>query len=90
MNICDPCEQFESRVKQWNHTHGVTDPFPYVNEMFKNHKRLLFEERSVNQAGCSTLLFRCIKCGQCWELFSWGAVGQLDIKPHFTKYHSST
>jgi hypothetical protein len=82
VNICEPCGQFESRVKKWNHTHGPTDPLPYISEMIKNHKHLFFEERKIDGVGCSTLLYRCLKCTQFWKLLSWEAVGQLDIRPH--------
>ncbi len=89
MKICQACKQFENRVKQWNRKHGVTDPLPYIDEMIKTHKHLFFEERRRDGAGCLELLFRCLKCSQCWELLSWAAVGQLDVRPHFPKYHSS-
>lgn len=91
MDICEPCEQFESRVKQWNYTHGATtDPLPYIGEMIKSHKHLFFEERRIDGLECSTLLVRCLNCNQFWKLLSWEAVGQLDIRPHFPKHHLST
>jgi hypothetical protein len=51
MKICEACEQFERRVKEWNYTHGVTDPLPYIDEMIKPHKHLIFEGRSIDGAG---------------------------------------
>ena len=90
MDICEPCEQFESLVKQWNYTHGATDPLTYIGDMIKSHKYLFFEERRIDGLECSTLLFRCLKCNQFWKLLSWEAVGQLDIMPHFPKHHPST
>jgi len=90
MNNCEPCEQFEGRVTQWNYTHGIADPLPYIGEMIKSHKHLFFEERRMDGLECLTLLFRCLKCNQFWKLLSWEAVGQLDIKPYFPKHHSST
>ena len=90
MNICEPCEQFESRVKQWNYTHGATtDPLPYISEMIKSHKHLFSEEQRIDGLECSTLLFRCLKCNQFWKLLSWDAVGQIDIRPHLPKRHLS-
>jgi len=90
MDICEPCEQFKGRIKQWNYTHGFTDPLPYMAEMIKNHKHLFFEERRMDGVDCSTSLLRCLKCNQLWELFTWEAVGQLELKPHFPKHHPST
>jgi hypothetical protein len=90
MNICNPCEKFEIGIKQWKYTHGFADPLPYIGEMIKSHEHLLFEERRIDGVGSSKLLYRCLKCGQSWELISWEAVGQLDIKPHFPRYNSST
>jgi len=89
MNICEPCEQLESHANQWNYTHGFTDPLPYIGEMIKSHKHLFFEERRMDVVDCSTLLFRCLKCNRFWKLLSWEAVGQLELKPHFPKHHSS-
>jgi hypothetical protein len=89
VNICEPCEQLESRANQWNYTHGFTDPLPYIGEMVRSHKHLFFEERRMDVVDCSTLLFRCLKCNQFWKLLSWEAVGQLELRPHFPKHHSS-
>lgn len=89
MEICQACNQFENRVKQWNYTHGATDPLPYIDEMIKPHKHLFFEERRIDGAGCSALLFRCLKCSQCWKFLSWAAVGQRDVRRHFPNHHSS-
>ena len=90
MNICKPCEKFESGIKQWKYTHGFADPLPYIGEMIKSHEHLLFEERRIDGVGSSKLLYRCLKCGQSWELISWEAVGQLDIQPHFPKHPPPT
>ena len=43
VNVCEACERFKGRVKQWNHTNGATDPLPYLNEMIKPHKHLILE-----------------------------------------------
>lgn len=56
MNICEACEQFGSRVKRWNYTHGATDPLPYIDEMVKSHKHLNLEDRGRDGAGGSTLI----------------------------------
>lgn len=90
MNICKPCEKFESGVNQWKYIHGFADPLPYISEMIKSHEQLLFEERRIDGVNPSILLYRCLKCGQSWELLSWEAIGQLDIQPHFPRYNSST
>ena len=81
MNICEACEQFGSRVKQWNYTHGATDPLPYIDEMIKLHKHLILEDRGRDGAGGSELLFHCLKCDKWWILYAWAAVGQLDVWP---------
>lgn len=82
MKICQDCQQFESRAKTWNYTHGATDPLPYIDDMIKPHKHIIFEERRVDGAGWTALIFRCRKCEQWWKLFAWAAVGQLDVKPY--------
>ena len=89
MNICEACEQFESRVKQWNYKHGATDPLPYIDEVIKPHKHLILESRGRDGAGGSELLFHCLRCDKWWILYAWTAVGQLDIWPHLPKHHSS-
>jgi len=91
LNICEPCEQFESHVRQWNNAHGATsDPLLYIGEIIKSHKHLSFEERGIDGFECSTLLLRCLKCNQFWKLLSWEAVGQIDIRPHFPKHYPSS
>jgi len=87
VNICEPCEQLESSLNQWNYTHGFADPLPYVAEMIKSHKYLFFEERRMDAVDCLTLYFRCLKCNQFWKLHSWETVGQLELRPHFPKHH---
>jgi hypothetical protein len=90
MNICNPCEKFEIGIKQWKYTHGFADPLPYIGEIIKSHEHLLFEERRIDGVGSSKLLYRCLKCNQFWELLTWEAVGQLELRPHFPKHHPST
>ena len=89
MNICEACEQFGSRVKQWNYTHGATDPLPYIDEMIKPHKHLTLEGRARDGAGGLELSFHCKKCDHWWKLSAWAAVGQLDVWPHLPRHHSS-
>ena len=43
MEICQACEEFEKRVKKWNFTHGAVDPLPYIEDMIRPHKHLIFE-----------------------------------------------
>jgi len=85
VNICEACEQFEGRVKQWNYTHGATDPLPYIDEMIKLHKHLILEDRGRDGAGGSELLFHCLMCDKWWILYAWAAVGQLDVWPCLPK-----
>jgi len=87
VKICQDCRQFKNRAKSWNYTHGATDPFPYIDDMIKLHKHLIFEQRRVDGAGWTSFIFRCLKCERWWELFIWLAVGQLDIKPYVPEYH---
>jgi hypothetical protein len=87
VNICENCEQFIKRVKEWNYCSGVVDPLPYVNAMIKPHKNLIFEGRRSDGAGGQMLLLQCLKCDRWWELFTWPVVGQLDVKPYVPEYH---
>jgi len=89
MKICQACEEFEKRVKEWNYTHGAVDPLPYIDGMIKPHKHLIFEGRKQDGAGGSELLFQCLRCDQWWNLSVWIAVGYLDIWPRFMQHHSS-
>ena len=89
MNVCEACERFEGRVKQWNYTNGATDPLPYLNEMIKPHKHLILEGIERDGAGGSEFLFHCLKCEQWWKLYAWAAVGQLNVWPYLPKQHSS-
>ncbi len=63
------------------------DPLPYIDDMIKPHKHLIFEKRRVDGAGWTSFIFRCLKCEQWWELFTWSAVGQLEIKSYVPEYH---
>ena len=51
MNICEPCEQFKTRVKEWNYCSGAIDPLPYIDDVIKPHKHLMFEGRRSDGAG---------------------------------------
>ena len=87
MKICQDCHHFKYRVTYWNNTHGATDPTPYIDDIIKPHKHLIFEKRTVDGAGGTSFIFQCLKCEQWWEIFIWSAVGQLDIKPYIPEYH---
>ena len=89
VNVCEACERFEGRVKQWNYTNGATDPLPYLNEMIKPHNHLILEGIDRDGAGGSEFLFHCLKCEQWWKLYAWAAVGQLNVWPYLPKQHSS-
>ena len=83
MKICQDCLQFKNRATNWNNTHGVTtDPLPYISEIVKGHKHLIFEKRRVDGAGWTSFIFQCHKCEQWWKLLTWPAVGQLDVRPY--------
>jgi hypothetical protein len=81
MKICQACEKFEERVKKWNDLHGAIDPLPYIDDMIKPHKYLIFEGRRYDGAGGSFLSFQCLKCDQWWKLYAWPVVGHLDVWP---------
>ena len=89
MKNCKDCQQLKNRTTNWNYTHGAMDPLPYLDDMIRPHKQLIFEKRSVDGAGRSSFIFRCHKCEQWWELLAWSAVGQLDIKPYIPEFHLS-
>ena len=89
MKICQSCQQFKNYATNWKYTHGAMDPLPYIDDMIKPNKHLIFEERRVDGVGWTAFIFRCRKCEQCWKLFAWSAVGQLDVRPHLPKHHSS-
>ena len=84
---CHDCLQIKTRAKNWNYTHGATNPIPYIDDIIKPHKHLIFEKRTVDGAGGTSFIFQCLKCEQWWEIFIWSAVGQLDIKPYIPEYH---
>ena len=87
MNICEACEQFRKRVKEWNYRSGAINPLPYLDDMIKFHKHLIVEGQRSDGAGGHMLLLQCLKCDQWWELFTFSAVGQLDVKPYVPEYH---
>jgi hypothetical protein len=89
VNICEACEQFESRVKQWDYTNGAIGPLPYLDELIKPHKHLMLEGIERDGTGSSEFLFHCLKCEQLWKLSAWAAVGQLNVWPYLPKHHSS-
>jgi hypothetical protein len=87
MKICQDCHQLKNRATSWNNTHGVTDPIPYIDDIVKPHKHLIFEEKRVDGAGWTSFIFRCHKCEGWWELFVWSVFGQLYVKPYVPEYH---
>ena len=82
MKICEACEQFERRIKEWNYTNGAINPLSYIDDMVKPHKHLIFEGRKSDGAGGYVLLFQCLKCDQWWKVSAWPVVGHLDVWPH--------
>jgi len=89
MEICQECEEFEKRVRKWNCTHGAVDPLPYIEDMIKPHKHLIFEGRRIDGAGAFLLSFQCLKCDQWWRVSAWSAVGHLDVCPLFMQHSTS-
>ena len=88
MKICQACEEFKKRVEKWNNTHGATDPLPYIDDMIKPHKHLIFDGRRLNGAGEAVLSYQCLRCDQWWKLSVWTAVGTLDLWPQSQIYQS--
>ena len=88
MKICKACEQFEKRVKEWNKTYGVIDPLPYIEDIVKPHKNLIFESRTQDGAGGYLLSFQCLRCDKWWKVSAWGLVGTLNIWPQPPMRHS--
>jgi len=89
VNICEPCEQFKKRVKEWNYWSSAIDPLPYIDDMIKPHKHLIFEGRTFDGAGNHVLVFQCLKCVRWWKLSAWPIFGYLEVLPHLPKHHSS-
>ena len=82
MNICEACEQFKKRIKEWNYRSGAIDPLPYIDNVIKPHKHLIFEGRRPDGAGAYVHVLRCLKCDQWWELSAWPVIGCLEALPH--------
>ena len=89
MKICEDCEQFKKRVKEWNYWSSAIDPLPYIDDMIKPHKHLIFEGRRSDGAAGYVLVFQCLKCAWWWKLSAWPVFGCLDVLPHLPKRHSS-
>jgi hypothetical protein len=89
MNICEACEQFKKRIKEWNYCNGAVDPLPYIDNVIRPHKHLMFEGRRPDGTGTHVFELRCLKCNQCWGLSAWPIFGSLEIFPHSPKHHSS-
>jgi len=89
MKICEACEQFKTRVKEWNYWSSAIDPLPYIDDMIKPHKHLIFEGRKSDGAAGYVLVFQCLKCAGWWKLSAWPVFGCLDVLPHLPERHSS-
>jgi len=89
MNICEPCEQFKKRIKEWNYCNGAIDPLPCLDNLIKPHKHLVFEGRKTDGAGTHVLVLQCLKCDQWWKLSAWPVSGSLEVLPYLPKDHSS-
>jgi len=89
MNICEACEQFKYRIKEWNFWSGAVDPLPYIDNVIKPHRHLMFEGRRPDGSGTHILVLHCLKCDQWWKLAAWPVFGCLEVLPYLTKDHSS-
>jgi len=89
MIVCQECEQFEKRVKEWNRTYGTIDPLPFIDSIIEPHRHLVFEGRTHDGAGISVFSFQCLTCDQWWKVSAWGAIGTLDLRPQSPIYQSS-
>jgi hypothetical protein len=88
MNMCEACEQFKNRIKEWNYRNGTIDPMPYIDDVIKPHKHLMFEGRKPDGTGVHVFVLHCLKCDQLWDLSAWPVFGCLEVSPHLTKDHS--
>jgi hypothetical protein len=89
VNICEPCEQFKKRIKEWNYWSGAVDPLPYIDSVVKPHKHLMFEGRRPDGTGTHVLVLHCLKCNQWWKLSAWPVFGCLEVLPWLPKDHPS-
>jgi hypothetical protein len=89
VNICEACEQFKKRTKEWNYSNGAIDPLPYLDNLIKPHKHLVFEGRKADGAGTRVLVLHCLKCEQWWKLSAWPVSGSLEVLPYLPKENSS-
>lgn len=89
MKICEACEHFKKRVKEWNYSSGAIDPLPYIDDMTKPHKHLIFEGQRSDSAGFNVLVFQCLKCDRWWKISAWPVFGCLDVLPYLMQYQPS-
>jgi hypothetical protein len=87
VETCEACEQFKNRVKEWNYWCCAIDPLPYINDMIKPHKHLIFEGRRSDGAGDYVLVFHCLNCAWWWKLSAKPAFGCLNALPYLPKSH---
>jgi len=50
LKICEACEQFKKRVTEWNYWSGAIETLPYIDDMIKPHKHLIFKGRRSDGA----------------------------------------
>ena len=62
---------------------------PYINNVIRPHKYLMFKGKKPDGTGTHVFVLRCLMCNQCWELFAWPVFGSLEISHHTLKDHSS-
>jgi hypothetical protein len=89
VKTCESCQQFKNRVKEWNYWSGAIDPLPYVDDMIKPHKHLIFDGPKSDGPAGNVLVFHCLKCAWWWKLSDWPVFGCLDVLPYLPKRHSS-
>ena len=89
VSICKPCEQFKNRIKEWNYWSGAVDPLPYIDNVIKPHKHLMFEGKRPDGTGTHVLVLHCLKCDMWWKLSAWPVFGCLEVLPFLPKDYSS-
>ena len=89
MKTCQDCHQFKNRIKEWNDWSSAVDPLPYIDNVIRPHKHLMFEERRPDGTGTHVFVLHCLMCDRWWELSAWPVFGCFEVSPHLPKDHSS-
>lgn len=87
--MCKSCKQFKERIKEWNYWSSSIDPLPYIDDMIKPHKHLIFEGQRFDGSEGDVLVLQCLKCVRWWKLSAWPVFGCLELLPYLPQRHSS-